>query len=492
MSTAPFLITKFRGTGQTECEVFQNINSTLISLFKYGDATLVTTAIPNTEFAGLAARWRGFIYAISPQDGIYRNTPPSTTATLVHSFTLPNTTSEITLGWHVVWKKNKMNLFTMFYTTTLDWRMVFIDEEGIVTETAPIPHELASPLNIKHGMSRGIYFGNKIFTSGEGTDVGEIQIINPESEDIQGIFYPSTGFIMVQSDIAIHNGKLYGYSVHAATTVGKGNVLWNISSAIPSVELEWEAYQANSNEFPGAYGHCCIFSDGVDLIVIGYSDGTTLNEIGMWRIDFDGGGNVTGKTDIIDIVLGFRAVPDDEVFRCFVNRDIESELGTIKTQLHLSLPLFAPFQIAEGRGPFHSYQWNGASSPATYIGVWGDSLLFDLPHDRIGGARTFTDADELNFTITNVVHSGIYADVTYILDGVAPASGVAMCIKYNNDKDSPLSVATVVPVVNGVTDGNYIAELSTGESGVFRWNLEADAIDAGDFPNTSAFLIRTL
>jgi len=318
-----------------------------------------------------------------------------------------------------------------------------------------------------------------------------MQISDPVSESILSIPFPNIGANVAQIDLAMHNGIMYAYAQHATVVVGKGNVLWNLHSAVPYVELEWEAYQPTSNEFPSLGGQCCIFSDGTDLIVIGFPDGTTVNEIGMWKINFDGSGNIVGKTDIIDQTLGFRGVPNYEISLFYASRDIESELGVIKTQLHMSF-YPAGISILEGT-PIHSYQWNGAGNAMTYLGVWGDRYTFDLPSYQVGGgARTFSNVDELDFTVTNVTPAGFNLDVTYVLDGSAAPSGVAMCVKYNNLKDSPLSTATVTPIINGVTNGNYITELSTGESGVFRWDIAADGISPGDVPNISAFLIRTL
>jgi hypothetical protein len=139
----------------------------------------------------------------------------------------------------------------------------------------------------------------------------------------------------------------------------------------------------------------------------------------------------------------------------------------------------------------HHYKWNGADSLATYLGVGGDRYTFDSPSWKVGGgARTFTNQDELDFIVTDIAPSGSVVDITYLITGSAPASGVAMQVMFNNQKDSPTTPATVSPITNGVSSGVYIAQISTGASGVFRWNLGADGIGANDVPNISAALIR--
>jgi len=125
--TRPSLVTKFRGVGQTECEVFQDAGGTLVSLFTYGTAGLATDI--DFKPGSLATHWAGKIYAIAPEEGIYVNTPPETSGVLAHSFTSPNTgTSSFCMDWQTVLKDGKTQLFTLFLTTTSNRvRMVFID-----------------------------------------------------------------------------------------------------------------------------------------------------------------------------------------------------------------------------------------------------------------------------------------------------------------------------------------------------------------------------
>jgi hypothetical protein len=219
---------------------------------------------------------------------------------------------------------------------------------------------------------------------------------------------------------------------------------------------------------------------------MGYPSGTVQEDIAVYKVNFGGDGLPNGVTEITDTVLGWKSVPDSEVIRFFASRDIESESGVIKTNIHIGI------NPVEGN-PYHTYEWNGPNQLMTYKGLWGDEIAFDTPSYRIGGGgRTFSNQDELDFVVTNVEPNGADLDVTYVIDGSAPTSGVAMCIKYDNTKDSPLTMATVTPITNGVTNGDFIEGLSTGESGVFRWNIAADGISPGDIPNIGAFLIRTL
>jgi hypothetical protein len=480
--TRPFLVTKFRGTGQTECEVFQNTGGTLTSLFTYGTAGLAT----DNDFkpGSLSTHWKGAIYAIAPEEGIYKNTPPETSGVLLHSFTSPDTGfASYVMDWQVVFKDDKSQLFTVFKVAGNNMRMVFIDEEDNVTETGTISYTTIASTTIP--FMRSINFGNKLYSDSTANNNTDLLIVDPISESVQKIDWSLT--TSNHRDLAIHSGVLYGYTQESTTTVGEGNILWNMSAAIPYKLLEWEAYQPTSNEFPQAAGQNLIFSDGENLMVMGYGSGTTLEEIDVWRVNFDGNGVPNGITSVMDTVFGFRTVPDSEVSRYYASRDIETELGEARTNIH----------IVAGNGsvegvPTHHYEWRGPNMPATYLGLGNDAFAFDTPSWKVGGgARTFSNQNELDFIITNVAPTGSALDITYFISGSANPSGVAICPKYNNLKDSPFTPATVSVIDKGFASGSYIAGLSTGESGVLRWGIADDNVAPGDIPNFSAFLIRT-
>lgn len=478
----PELRTKFRGTGQSENEVFQSTNGTLKSLYTYGTAGQSS----DTDFqpGSLSTHWNGALYSIAPEDGIYKNTPPATSGVLLHSFTSPDTSNNSFVSdWQVVFKNNKMQLFTCFKSTVSNsMRMVFIDEEDNVTETDTISYGAVAFTSIP--FIRNLNVANKLYSTSDATSNFDLLIIDPISENIQKIDIDTLSH--PHSDLALHSGIVYCYAIAATTTVGEGNVLWNVSSASPYKLLEWEAYQPTSTYFPSRGGQNCIFSDGQDLVLIGYGSGNTINEIGCWKVNFNANGIPVGLTDIRDITLGFDLVGDYRDARFYASRDIETDVGIIKTKLHI----VTQDGTVEGN-PIHEYQWNGVNAPATYLGVAADSFAFDAPSWKIGGgARTYSNQDELDFIATNVVISGQVIDVTYKITGASPVSGVAMCVKYNNLKDSPLELATVTPIDKGISSGNYIAGLTAGESGIFRWSVAADEISPGDIPNLSAFLIR--
>lgn len=478
----PILHTKFRGTGQTENEVFQNVGGTLTSLFTYGTAGLAT----DTDFkpGSLATHWKGAIYAIGPEDGIYKNTPPETSGVLLHSFTSPNTgTTSYVMDWQTVFKDGKQQLFTLFHTSTTNQiRMVFIDEEDNVTETDPIA--IAAPASNMSFM-RGLNFGNKIYTSSYTTSNLDVQITDPISQSISKI--DVVGETHPQQDFAIHSGVLYMYTQQATTTVGQGNCIWNMSSAVPYKTLEWEGYQLSSNEFPNTIGQNLIFSDGDNLVVLGMASGTTAEELDMWTVSFDANGVPVGLNPIMDTVLGFRTLVDTEVCRAYATRDIETELGEIRTNIY-----FIPGNGSVEGNTIHVYEWNGPSTAATYLGQGADSFTFDAPSWKVGGgARVFSNQDELDCIITDVSPTGSALDLTYYISGSAGVGAVAMCPKFDNLKDSPLQPLTFSVIDKGFASGNYIAGLSTGESGIFRWDIASDGVSPGDLPTFGTFLIRT-
>jgi len=477
----PELRTKFRGTGQSENEVFQDTNGTLKSLYTYGTAGVQN----DTDFepGSLSIHWNGALYSLGVEDGIYKNTPPETSGVLLFSFSSPDTgVNALCSEWHVVFKDGKQQLFTAYRSTTSNsLRFIFIDEEDNVTETANISH---GTIAAQFPFVRNLYVDNKLYSTSTASSNFDLLIMDPVAEDITKVDLAALSH--PHSDLAVYSGVIYMYAVATDTTVGEGNTLWNISSAVPYKLLEWEAYQASSTFFPSVNGQNCIFNDGEDLILVGYGSGNTTNEIGCWKVNFDANGIPNGLTDIRDVTLGFNLVGDYRDARFYASRDIESELGVIRTKLHV----VTEDGQTEGN-PIHTYQWNGANTPATYLGVGADSFAFDTPTWKIGGgARTYSNQSELDFIVTDTAPTGVNLDVTYKITGTSAVSGVAMCVKYDNLKDSPLTMATVTPLDKGITSGNYIAGLTAGESGMFRWNVSADNISPGDAPVLSAFLIR--
>jgi len=478
--TRPSLVTKYRGAGQTECEVFQEAGGILVSLFTYGTAGLQVSQF--FKPGSLATHWAGAIYAISPEEGIYKNVPPSTSGILLHAFTAPNTSaSSWCMDWQTVFKNGKTQLFTMYHVAvTNSARMVFIDENDNVTETSDIV--MPTPPLVP-GYLRGLNFGNKIYTAGLTTNSSAIQITDPVAENGLQTFLPDL-ITYGQIDLVMHSGIVYGYTQYSVLTVGLGNTLWNFSSAIPKKELEWNL---NNIIAPGAFGQCCIFSDGTDLVVMGAGSGVLNEEWDVWQINFDAGGQPIGITSVRDVTFGFDVLPAADTSRYYASRDIESSAGVVQTDIHMVTRL----GHVEG-SPIHHYKWNGVGAPATYLGVGGDSFTFDAPSWKVGGgARTFSNADELDFIVTNVAPTGSNVDITYLITGSAPASGVAMSVRFNNLKDSPVALAAVTPISNGFTSGNYIAGLTTSQSGIFRWDIAANGVSPSDIPNLSAILIRT-
>jgi hypothetical protein len=107
--------------------------------------------------------------------------------------------------------------------------MVFIDEEDNVTESAAIQSAFLS--GTTKSFARGLNFGNKIFSIGEG----RMEISDPVSETIALVTMNVRGVVGApQQDLTMHSGILYGYMIKADATVGEGNILVNYSSGVSS------------------------------------------------------------------------------------------------------------------------------------------------------------------------------------------------------------------------------------------------------------------
>lgn len=479
----PILRTKFRGTGQTENETFISANGSSMSIFKYGTAGRTTTATYCPDF--LAAHFGGFIYAIEPEVGIWKNTPPGTGCSLIHSFTSPQTSIlSSAMGWKPVNKNGKTQLMTTYLTTTsATYRMVFIDDVGTVTETSNIPTTISALQ-----MSNGILVENKIYSVTSTSSNLDLMIIDPEQESINNVAW-STVQASARADICAHSGTIYGMVTYGNTTAGFGNQLWRISGATPAKIGEWNAHYNSSSFYPTTNFMPCIFSTDDNLYAISLSDNSdisTSDKFDIWKIEIDGNGAFTGVNRITDAVFGFDFFTLVRSSKFTYFRDIESTEGSPGHVINMALGDTG----TEGKA-VHSYRFNGPAAAATYLGFSSDAWSYDQPIDKLGGGTyTFTDQNELNWTMTSVEISGIYADIYYHVTGISEAGGVSFCPKYNNQKDSPLTAATVTVIDGGTLSGGYITGITAGDSGAFRWNLETDNISAGDVPNLNVQLIR--
>lgn len=481
----PFIVTKFRGTGQTENEVFRVSEGNVDSLFTYGTAGVQTSQ----EFKpnGLACRWNNAIYAIAPEGGIYKNTPPETSGVLLHSFTSPNLSTASNLGWQTVLKNSKTHLFSVFHTSVNNtYIMIFIDEEDNVVESAGI--SAGAIAGGSYSLANGLNIGNKIYSFDNAGSNGDFVVTDPETESIIKIDWAAAP-TMSHQDLCVHNNKIYGYTINNVTTQGLGNVLWSLSAPIPSKILEWEAYQTNSSFYPSDDGQNLIFSDETDLILMGYGSGNTTNEFDVWKVDFDINDNAIGITSIRDDIFGpFNLLSDYRDARFWVRRDVENSIGVVE---HIIFIVIGDGHSAGN--PIHMYKWNGTSLPAEYLGFYGDSFEYDVPSDKIGGGlRSYNAVGELGFIATNITPSGDGVLVDYKITGVSPLNGVAIIPKFNNKRTTPTQDANIVPIVGGSMSGNFIAPLTAGQSGSFFWNISADQVSPGQAPNLNAQVTRII
>lgn len=486
MTARPTLETRYRGTGNTVCETFLRANGMLTSLFTYGTGNISTSV--NFRPDKLSTHFRGMIYSISPGGGIFAWDPQvgGSTADLIHQFQVPTTaaTTLCNFGWKTVIKDNHTQIMTGYFTTTAgQWRLVFVDKNGTVTESSNIA--IGGIYN--QALQRGTLYQNKLYTynfSQSNIAGGSVYVIDPEVENIS--YLGALGSSQYLYDIpCVHNGKLYGAGVRSSTTVGLGNQLWLLSSAVPTPLIEWEGYQGTGPSVTSSAS--TIFSQDGELIFIGYPSGTTTNKFGCWKINFDSNDVVTGITDITDTVFKFNSVTAYNLMQWTTSKVYNPIEDKFETRIY-----FSQGHSSEATAtPIHEYRWMGSALPAEYLGVGADSWDFDFPACKLGGGQiSFTDAGELDFRVTDFFGSGVNARVEYVIDGTSEISGVAFCPKFNNRYDTPESTVSLQVIEKGVVSGDYIAGVTAGETGVFSWTLADNSIVPGDLPNMSAKIIR--
>lgn len=476
----PILVTQYRNTTDGACHVYLRANGSLEELFAYGTGNLATDY--RAKQGNLSTHFNGKIWSIQPRGGIFSWDPqnPTVSGILRYEFTGPSASATHinTLGWNTIQKNGETQIMCGFQTSLTESRFVFVGDNEEIYETATITR------NGDEGNAstyRGIVIDNKIYVPGINSTNNTSMIIDPITEGTTQISFPSTADA---KDFCVHDGTIYALTSYNTATVGLGSQLWSLNTYSPRALIEW-----NAKSFaPAAYSQpVCIFSHGGELIMMTAGSGQDVNDsLGVWKATFNGDGVVVGIEDVALNSLSIGQTLNQDNMKIFSAKIYNSVTDGFDTHIYI-----ADTSSSDGGRPYHEYKWNGSSVPATYLGACANEFNFDTPgHKQGGGGMSFTDSGELSFRVTSVSGNGTDARVGYFISGESSTSGVAIIVRYDNNRDTPETMATVTPYDKGVASGVYIAGLTAGESGYFTWDITSDRIQSGDLPFLTAKCVR--
>ena len=475
--------------GITGCSIDSQVaNSLSRKIFGYGNPAGINNS-SNREMANFAAHFGDYIYAVAPEDGIYRYDPSDGSVTQVHAYISPQTnTSSVSLGLYPVTKNGETVLLNAYLDTSNQIRLVFIDKDEVVTN---VVGGAAGTMANNELANAAAKINNRIYVAYSPTiNVSSaIGIINPEAETFTVSTYGSTTPVGSAGG-SISFVPLSGLVLGSRTTVAGDaeRTLFQLNGLTAISKGTFGSTGATTNQ----NGASQIFVHDEIL----YSIGTRFtfsspDFFQLARVWLDESANVISWDDVTITVLGFNTTNAAQQDRFVVFKDIESDTGQERTILAMAFNAGA----GPGGSSWDLYQFNGGDVAATYLGSVGDGYTWAPVRDHTGGGQyTWSASGELNWTLVNAEVSGSNIIIDQWIYGVPGTGGtISMDLRFSRLPDSPLTQANLISTDSGTLNGNIVEGIvPEGSGSTIRtvWAAALDGVAAGDCPVVAGRLFK--
>jgi len=483
----PLLFMRIRASSPTTFGVFKYANGVTEQIgSSFGTGSTITEA--EYTFDNHVVHWRNALYAVAPEDGIWKWTP-TVDWTKVYSFASPGTGANGgSLGIFPVLNSSGDQVLVCSYVHTASTstiRFVFLDKFDVGSETSNIS---AVQDHTNWGYKNPIKFQNKIYWYSTGSSNARISNFNPATSGFGQVLLDTGLFERFMGlSFCVLNKQLY--------FVGKNNAgtTYRLGRLEGSTAVNLGTFGSFSNSGTDFHKQL-LFTDGTDLIL--FSHGGASTTVTVTRIQLDAGGDISTTTDITSDVLNFSTSVDATADKWWSHTDIETTPGTAAYSI-----LYSPDSNSEG-SLVSAYQWNDVSTKMTFLGAGADGFSFGVPADLFGGGhRAFSGSGEYNWTYEGSTINGSSVDVDFTLDGsntpsaVAAASGdINVQLRFNKNSEAITSLATLTTANSGSLAGNIISGLFIDGSGApitATWDAVGDGITPSDVVEIVGRVFRT-
>lgn len=457
----------------------RSVGANTVYSFIDGFATQIGEAFGQTsnqtngyvQYENCTINWQSGIYALSPQEGVWKHSAASGSWGKLVDFVSPGVGANGNcLGLYPLVRNGTNILATAYVTTTPDIiRPVYVARDDSNVFIAPID------TNVNHvtvGFRSPLVYNNRLFWhTSDGISNVRIFNLNPDTDMISSTSSFNAQWTLAHGGaMCVHSGQLFFASHSNSNAVYRLGVV--NGSNVTSKGLFGTTSTASTTLQPA------LMSDGTDLFFFGR--GASSTAIAVYRLFLNPDFTLATGIDITSTVMPFTTATNSNNDKWRILTDTETNPGSTDRYI-----IYSPNASTSGIET-SIYKWNGPTQQVTFMGAGADGHLYSFPLDHFGGGhRTLTATGELSWTFISSTVVDDTIQISYQLNGPQNAANVGLGLRYSLDGAPLENLATISATSAGSLSGNYVVGLTVknaDQTYTLTWEASQDGLNSESMP----------